>query len=91
MFLQSKELAEFGSNLAAYLGTYWPIKRAFTNEVADRQASEMSLLANGFLLLGQEFDEQSPAMFCLLWPYHFGAPMGSRGEALSEVRRPKPE
>ena len=54
----------------------------------------MSLLANGFLLLGQEFDEQSPAMFRLLWPCHFGAPgahVGSRGEALSKVRRPKPE
>ena len=54
----------------------------------------MSLLANGFLLLGQEFDEQPPAMFRLLWPCYFGAPgapMGSRGEALSKVRRPKPE
>jgi hypothetical protein len=94
MFLQSKELAEFGSNLAAYFRTYWPIESAFTNEVADRQASEMSLLANGFLLLGQEFDEKTSAMFCLLWPCHFGAPgapVGSRGEALSEVRRPKPE
>jgi hypothetical protein len=26
----------------------------------------MSLLANDFLLLGQEFDEQPSAMFCLL-------------------------
>ena len=94
MLLQSEELAEFGGNFAAYLGTYWPIKSAFTNEVADRQASEMSLLANGFLLLGQEFNEEPPAMFCLLWPCHFcapGAPVGSRGEALSKVRRPKPE
>jgi len=91
MLLQSEQLAEFGGNFAAYLGTYWPIKSAFTNELADRQASEMSLLANGFLLLGHEFDEKTSAMFCLLWPYHFGAPMGSRGEALSKVRRPKPE
>jgi hypothetical protein len=51
----------------------------------------MSLLANSFLLLGQEFDEQPPAMFCLLWPCYFGAPMGSRGETLSKVRRPKSE
>jgi hypothetical protein len=91
MFLQSEELAEFGGNFAAYAGTYWSVQSAFTNELADRQASEMSLLANEFLLLGQEFDEQSPAMFCLLWRCHFGAPVGSRGEALSEVRRPKPE
>jgi len=54
----------------------------------------MSLLADDFFLLGQEFDEQSPAMFRLLWPCHFsapGAPVGSRGEALSKVRRLKPE
>jgi hypothetical protein len=89
--LQSKELAEFGSNLAAYFRTYWPIESAFTNEVADRKASEMSLLANDFLLLGQEFDEQPSSMFGQFWPGHFGAPMGYRGEALSKVRRPKPE
>ena len=51
----------------------------------------MSLLANDFLLLGQEFDEQPSAMFGQLWPCHFGAPVGSRGKALSKVRRPKPE
>jgi hypothetical protein len=91
MLLQSEQLAEFGGNFAAYLRTYWPVECAFTNELADRQAGEMSLLANDFLLLGQEFDEQPSAMFCLLRPCHFGAPMGSRGEALSKVRRPKPE
>jgi hypothetical protein len=51
----------------------------------------MSLLANDFLLLGQEFDEQPSSMFGQFWPGHFGAPMGYRGEALSKVRRPKPE
>jgi hypothetical protein len=51
----------------------------------------MSLLANDFLLLGQEFDEQPSAMLGQLWPCHFGAPVGSRGKALSKVRRPKPE
>jgi hypothetical protein len=51
----------------------------------------MSLLANEILLLGQEFDEYPPAMFGQLWPCHFGVPMGSRGEALSKVRKPKPE
>ena len=91
MLLQFEELAELGSNFPAYTGTYWPVESAFTNEAANRQAGEMSLLANGFLLLGQELDEQPSAMFCLLWPCHFGSPMGSRGEALSKVRRPKPE
>ena len=32
MLLQSEELAEFGGNFAAYLGTYWPVECAFTNE-----------------------------------------------------------
>ena len=63
MLLQSEQLAQFGGNFAAYLGTYWPIKRAFTNELADCQAGEMSLLANDLLLLGQELDEQTSAMF----------------------------
>jgi len=55
MLLQSEELAEFGGNFPAYTGTYWPVESAFTNVFADRQAGEMSLLANDFLLLGQEF------------------------------------
>ena len=40
-----------------------------------------SLLANDFLLLGQELDEQPTAMFRQLWPYHIGAPMGYRGDS----------
>jgi hypothetical protein len=51
MLLQPKELAEFSGNFAAYLLTYWPVQSAFTNVVTDRQSCEMSLLANGFLLL----------------------------------------